>query len=133
MEKVELKQAKDEFKRWFDAKKLPEYLLEKKADDKDVIIAAIQSGNLVLNDENTFTQVLNFPIKDGQVAELTFAFRITEGELAAASKGLRPDDLIGQLPIAYVAALTSQNRGVIRAMDTVDLNVGKAIASFFSI
>lgn len=132
MEKLSLKQSQEEFNKWFEAKKLPLSLLEKKADDKEVIISAIQEGYLILNDNNTFTQTLKFPIKEGQLTELTFAFRITEGEFAAASKGIKVDELIGQLPIAYISALTGENRGIIRALDTVDLNVGKSIASFFS-
>lgn len=132
MEKISLEQAEKEFMSWFEAKKLPEYLLNKKSDDKEVIISAIQSGNLILDEENCFTQVLKFPTNNG-LSELKYAARITEGELAAATKGIKIDDLIGQMPIAYVATITKKSRGEIRALDTVDLNIGKAIVSFFSI
>lgn len=130
MEKVTLEQAKKEFETWFEAKRLPSYLKDKKSDDIDVIVNAIQEGNLVLNEDNTFTQVLAFPTE--RVSELKYRFRVSEGELAAGLKGIKVDDLVGQMPIGYVSVLTGEVRGNIRALDTADLTVGKAIAAFFS-
>lgn len=125
--------AKAEFMRWFEAKKFSKRVLEKHDDDMEAIVDAIQQGILVLNEDMTFTHKLQFPLQSGEVSELTYKFRITEGELAASMKGLKTDDFIGQMPIAYVSALTGQNRGIIRALDHVDISLSKHIAAFFSV
>jgi len=127
--------AEQEFSKWFEAKKLPKKLLEKNADDKEAIISSIEEGVLSLNDDLIFTQKLNFPIKQGDsiITELSFKFRVTEGELSAAMSGIKADDLIGQIQICYLSALTGVSRGIIRTLDPTDSYVGKKIAAFFFI
>lgn len=130
MEKVKYETAKDEFQKWADSKKLSAKMIEKHADDAEAIVDAIQEGNLVLNeDDNSFTQKLLFP--KGEVNDLVYPNRINEGVLGAATKGIKTDDLIGQMSICYVAALTGKDRGTIRSLDSTDLALGKHIAAFF--
>lgn len=130
---VTFEQAQEEFKSWAAEKRISDKVIEKHADDAEAIIDAIQNGVLVLNEDNTLTQKLEFSVKDGQVKELIYKSRITEGELAASTRGIKTDDLIGQFSLCYVAALTGQDRGTIRALDSVDVSLGKHIAAFFSI
>lgn len=128
--------AEKEFMGWFEAKKLPKNLLEKNADDKEAIINAIMEGILVLDEDNCFIQKLNFPVEipnSEVIKELKFAFRITEGVLAASLRGIKTDDLIGQMSLAYVATLTGQPKSIIRALETSDSYLGKKIAAFFFI
>lgn len=127
--------AEKEFMQWFEAKKLPKNLLEKNSDDKEAIVNAIEEGKLVLNEDNTFTQKLSFPVSfgDTSISELTFKFRVQEGELAASMRGIKTEDLIGQISICYVSVLTGQNKGIIRALDPSDSYLGKKIAAFFFI
>jgi hypothetical protein len=127
--------AEKEFMQWFEAKKLPKNLLEKNSDDKEAIVNAIEEGKLVLNEDNTFVQKLSFPVSfgDTSINELTFKFRVQEGELAASMRGIKTEDLIGQISICYVAVLTGQNKGIIRALDPSDSYLGKKIAAFFFI
>lgn len=134
MNKVTREIAEQDFMSWFEAKKLPQFMLEKHADDKEAMISAIMTGNLVLNEDFTFTQKLNFPVKGSnmEVSELKYAFRISEGVLAASLRGIKTDDLIGQMPIAYISALTNEQKGTIRALDQIDSQLGKNIAAFFS-
>lgn len=133
MKVISLEQAQKEFQKWADAKRLSEKVIEKHIDDKEAMVDAIMNGNLILNEDNTLKQILEFPVKDGQVKELVYKFRITEGELAASTRGIRTDDLIGQFSLCYVAALTGQDRGTIRVLDSVDVSLGKHIAAFFSV
>jgi hypothetical protein len=134
-EKVTKAIAEDEFLQWFKAKKLPNYLLEKNADDKEAIVNAIVDGMLSLNEENCFIQKLNFPVlmPSETISELKFAFRVPEGVLSASLKGIKTDDLIGQMALAYVSTLTGQTKSVIRALDPSDSYLGKKIAAFFFI
>lgn len=134
MEKIDLKTAKAEFDKWAEAKKLSKKILEKHKDDEETIIDAIQEGVLVLDEELMFTQYLNFPIEKISLTQLTYPLRITEGELSASTKGIRGvDDLIGQMAIGYVSALTGEVKSHIRALDSVDMAIAKAIAAFFSL
>lgn len=128
--------AEQEFMSWFEAKKLPKSLLEKNADDKEGIISAIEEGVLCLNpDDNTWTQILRFPITVGNevIKDLKFKFRVQEGELSSSMRGIKTEDLIGQISICYIAVLTGQNKGIIRSLDPADSWVGKKIAAFFFI
>jgi hypothetical protein len=134
--KVTREIAEAEFMEWFEAKKLPKNLLDKNADDKEAIISAIEEGVLSKDEDNKFIQALNFPVDNGsgeKIAQLTFAFRVSEGVLAASMKGIKTDDLIGQISICYVSVLTGQNKGIIRALDPSDSYLGKKIAAFFFI
>jgi hypothetical protein len=127
--------AEEEFTRWFEAKRLPNSLLDKNQDDKEAIISAIQDGRLYLNENNEFIQKLLFPVETGSqsVSELKYRFRVSEGELAASTRGVKPDDLIGQLSICYISTLTGLQKGIIRSLDPADSLVGKKIAAFFFI
>ena len=134
--KVTREIAEKEFMEWFEAKKLPVNLLDKNADDKEAIISAIEEGILSKDEDNKFTQILNFPIDNGsgeKLSKLEYAFRVSEGVLAASMKGIKADDLIGQIAICYVSVLTGQNKGIIRALDPSDSYLGKKIAAFFFI
>lgn len=127
---MNLELAKEEFDKWAESKKLSAKMIEKHNDDAEAIIDAIQEGNLILNEEDySFTQKLLFP--KGEISELKFPNRINEGVLGAATKGIKSDDLIGQMSICYVSALTGKDRGTIRSLDSTDLALGKHIASFF--
>ena len=128
---VSLEQAEKEFLGWFEYKKLPKRMLEKKADDKEVIIDAIMEESISIDPESyEIKQVLKFPKE--QIKELSFKPRVTEGVLASATRGIKIDDLIGQMPICYISAITGTDRALIRSMESVDTVVGKSIAAFFS-
>ena len=134
MEKINYKQAKAEFDRWVEAKKLSSKTLEKHRDDEETIIDAIQEGYLVLDEDLNLIQELKFPIEKAGITQLQYPLRITEGELAASTKGIRGiDDLVGQMVIGYVSALTGIVKGHIRILDPVDMSIAKAIAAFFSL
>ena len=131
MSKLSLELAKEEFNKWAESKKLSAKILEKHDDDAEIIIDAIQEGILVLDEENCFIQTLQFP-KEG-LQSLKYKNRVTKGELAASTKGIKTDDLIGNMSICYISCLTGENRGMIRALDSVDSSLGEHIAAFFLI
>jgi hypothetical protein len=131
MSKFPLEDAKLEFSKWAESKKLSNKILEKHDDDSEIIIDAIQEGILVLDEENNFIQTLQFPKEKLQT--LKYKNRVTKGELAASTKGIKTDDLIGNMSICYISCLTGENRNDIRTLDSVDSSLGEHIAAFFLI
>jgi hypothetical protein len=131
MSKFPLEDAKLEFSKWAESKKLSNKILEKHDDDSEIIIDALQEGILVLDEDNCFVQTLQFP--KGELTSLKYKNRVTKGELAASTKGIKTDDFIGNMSICYIACLTGQNRNDIRLLDSIDCSIGEHIAAFFLI
>jgi len=127
--------AQTEFNKWFDTKNLAQKLHEKNADDEEAIIDAIIAGDLILNDDFSFTQKLKFPVQMNETEkldELKYAYRISDGIMSAAIKGNDAKDMMG-IAQSVISALTGQVKGTIKALDTVDSGLGKHIAAFFLI
>ncbi len=133
MNKIDFETASNEFKRWAEAKRIPENAMKKHEEDSEAIIEALQNGYLMLDEENCFIHKLAFPLKNGEISELKYKFRVSKGELSASVRGLRSDNLIGEMAICYVSCLTDQQRGIIRAMDSTDSSLAEHIAAFFLI
>ncbi len=128
--KVSEEIARKDFERWFESKKLPE---TKRKNEYEVLeqelIEAIMDGSLIVNEDNTLTLKLAWPLTSPNAVEsLNFVHRIQTGELQ--SKTAYAKDQSGKL-IATVAALTGQVGGVIRALDPVDFGRAGAIAAYF--
>lgn len=134
MIKVDFETANKEFKRWAEAKRIPNKALQKHEEDAESIIEAIQYGYLMLDDDLNFVHKLAFPLKgDTEVTELKYKFRVSKGELSASTRGLRADNLIGDMATCYISCLTDQPRGIIRALDSTDSGLAEHIAAFFLI
>jgi hypothetical protein len=131
MTKVNLEVAKAEFEKWVEAKKIPEKAIEKHEDDAEYIIDAIQSGVLTIDDDFTLVHKLEFP--KGELSQLRYKPRVSKGELSASTRGLKADNLIGEMAICYISCLTGESRGAIRSLDSVDSSLGEHIAAFFLI
>jgi hypothetical protein len=129
--------ANSEFQKWADAKRLPQSALNKHEEDKEIIIEAIQKGYLSLDDELCFVHKLSFPLninsEGDKLSELRYKFRVTKGELSASTKGLRADNLVGEMSTCYISCLTEQPRSLIRALDSTDSGLAEHIAAFFLI
>jgi hypothetical protein len=130
MQKVTESIAKKEVEKWLDFKKVSSRKREEYKAYIEALTYAVQDGDLILNEDNSFTQVLKFPLGDGSVKELTYKPRVTVSELRDATKGLAAGDAEGRLA-AYCAALTNQPKGVFYGLDSEDNGIAQAIAIFF--
>ena len=129
--KVSREKAVEELERWLNAKKITGNKRKSNEDIEEELIDAIEEGYLVLNEDNSFTYKLKFPL-DGEnpITELKFAFRVKIGVLNAKLRGIKIDDLSGRIQ-TYIAVLTDQPKGLIGALDTSDNSIASAIATYF--
>ena len=134
MSKVDLKTASDEVDKWLDYKRLNDKKRESRKEQIETLLDAIADGNLILNEDNTITYKLAFPIEDQNgspaLTELKFKPRIASGDVDNYLKGIKPSDADGRLR-AYISCLTGVSSGLIKKLDTVDTDVPQAIALFF--
>ena len=138
--KISDEQARQELKAWYERKKFSKTKLKAVAfaenpdspTAEDILADAISEGALVIGDDGSLTLQLEFPTLDGEgISGLKFKARMTLGEKTEATKGLKPDDGEGRL-LAYIAKLTNQPLGVIKALDAgVDFERAGAIAVYF--
>lgn len=131
MEKISREVAINEFERWFESKKLPQ---TKRGGDMEAVenelIEAICDGRIIITDNFEIKQTLVFPIKNGELTDLTFVHRIPTGELQAKTAYVKKDDNQGRIT-ATIAALTKEVGGTIRALDTADFSLASCIATYF--
>lgn len=126
--------ATTEVNSWLDYKKVNDKKRETYKDNIDTLIEAVMDGSLVLDSETKILkQTLRFPIgedKDVAVSVLEFKPRLKVSTVHAHLQGVKSTDADGRL-CAYMAALTSKPKELLKAMDTEDYNVGMGIAIFF--
>lgn len=132
---VSMDVAQKEVEKWLDFKKTSPSNRETNSDMIEVLADAISEGVLVLDtEEYFFTQKFKFPIADDNgntvLSELKYKPRITESQLLPFLKGVKPTDIRATIN-GYVCALTGQNSGMIRKLDTEDKRIPNAIAIFF--
>lgn len=132
MGKISREQAETEVKAWLDHKCVSEKRRESKKDAIENLIGAIEDGSLTMDQTNfKLTQRLLFPFKNEKsVDELVYLPRITVDAVQKSMGGIKADDLHGMVK-AYVAALTTQPKAIISALDTEDYEVAQKIAIFF--
>lgn len=129
MAKTNQELAYKEVKAWLDYKKVPSRTRESNLDSIELLEDMICEGHLTI-DQTDFkiTHKLLFPI--GEEKELVYVPRLNDLMLDKPMKGVKSNDANGMLR-AYVCALTDQNSGIIKAMDSQDKKVAMAIAVFF--
>lgn len=117
---------------WLDHKKTGAKKRESLAENIEELISYLEDGTIRLNRETLeFIQELKFPVgSKGQIRELVFKPRIPLSTINSTLKGLKPNDSSGRV-IAYISALTGQNKAVISELDTEDNSVGQTLAVFF--
>ncbi len=121
-----------EVEKWLSAKKIPVSDREKKKEQIETIVAAIQDGRLTLETNLMFKQTLLFPIGSSEkpIEELTYLNRITQESINIRTKNVSPGDLDGRIK-AYAAALTRQPDAIIGKLDSADLSLCESIVNFF--
>jgi hypothetical protein len=131
MEKVVKEVAFEEVEKWLDHKKISDKKRESYKEQVDLLVESISDGYLSLNDDFTFTQKLKFPISNQiSTSQLTYKPRLKMSEIHRRLEGVKTSDSDGRV-CAYIAALTSQPKEVIKELDTVDYEIGQAITIFF--
>lgn len=121
--------AIEEVNKWLDFKKVKE---KKRVAYKDAIEGladAISEGSLILNEDFTFTQTLDFPVgADKQFKTLNYKARIDVATIQKYMNGVSTGD--GRI-LATIAALSGQAKEVVSKMDTEDYSVASSVAIFF--
>lgn len=131
MNKVAREVAEKEINQWLDYKNIKEGKREAFKDSIGRLVEAVMDGCLTLREDKVLVQSLGFPTEgEAPVSELEYKPRIRVGAVQNHLKGVKADDADGRL-VAYVAALTSKPKEVIKALDTEDFNISQAIAIFF--
>ncbi len=137
-QKITLEKASEEVESWLDYKKISAQKRKSFEEQIEILQEAICEGSLVLQkggedeaDSFKFVQTLKFPFgKDVTISELTYRSRIGVATVHLHLKDVKSTDADGRL-LAHVAALTSQNRELLKKMDTADYTTASAIAMFF--
>ena len=127
MNKLSKDIALSEFEKWYEYKKLPEYLREEKRDDENQIISAFMDGRLVMTEDFELKQTLLFPVNDS-LTELTFAPRLKVIDLQKVDKATSQG--VGSI-VKLAEALTGQPGGLIRNLDSIDFSLTKSICNYF--
>ena len=132
--KINTETAQSELNKWLDFKNVKEKKRIEYATFGENIIEAIESGNIVLNEKSEIEYTLNSPIlaESGTVIldKLTFKPRLRVAELNAKLKGVVATDADARV-MAYIAAATEQNTGLLSKMYTDDYSVCQSIIMYF--
>lgn len=130
MDSVSREKATEEVEGWLDKKKVYPSTREAQKDSVDLLIEAIMSGDLTLDTlKNEFVHKLLFPLDDGP-KELRYKARLNDKMLKPYLQGVKSTDADGRLA-AHTAALTSQPKAIIEALDSADKKIMMSIAVFF--
>ena len=123
--------AQIEVEKWLDHKKIGSKKRELQKDNIDTLIDAIAEGALVLKDDCTLVHTLKFPT-DGELSikVLEYKPRIKMETIQVHLQGVKAADADGRVN-AYIAALTSKPKDLIKKLDTEDYSICQSVAIFF--
>ncbi len=134
MAKVDKEVAVAEVNTWLDYKKVNDQKRETYKDNIEALVNAVMDGNLSLKEDKTFVHALKFPIEstDGKPAFETFEYkpRLKMETIHLHLQNVKAGDADGRV-CAYVAALTSKSKDIVKKLDTEDYSIAQAIAIFF--
>lgn len=129
MEKVNFETATQEVEKWLNYKKVKPSRRESLRSFIDILVEAVQLGQLTLGENHEWIMALDFPI--GEIKELTFKPRITDAELSNYKRNVKGVDAFDTQQLVLLCGLTTQMAGTIRNLDTADRAVADAIVLFF--
>lgn len=128
---VSKEKAEEEVQSWLDFKKVSDSDREEHADYIKALANYISCGDLVLNEDKSFTHKLKFPIGVGEaITHLTYKSRMNSQQLKPYLSGVKTGDSNGLIN-AHICALSGENAGVIGALDKEDIKIARAIVVFF--
>lgn len=130
MAKVEFELATAEVEKWLDYKRIPNKKREALSSMKDNMVDQVMEGNLIVNDDFTLTQIIQFPEDCGK-QELTYKARITTFDMDAHKRIVKGDDWTDNSTRA-IMALTGQPLNVVKKLDSsTDRALAESITTFF--
>ena len=126
-------QARKELDEWFKSNRIRKKTIEAESNEDaiELLTDSIYEGTLIINEDNTLTHNLIFPI-EGDITTESFTYKnsMTVGDTIKATSGIKASDAFGML-LGYVSFLTGQTKGVIKAMKTIDYKISQSIVIFF--
>jgi hypothetical protein len=131
MNVVNKETATREVESWLDFKKVGAKRRETYKENIDTLVSSIEEGVLSLSENKEFIHELKFALNgEVPISTLKYKPRITVESVQMHMQGVKSSDLQGMI-CAYVAALTTQPKGVIKHLDTEDQSIAQSIAIFF--
>ena len=130
MELVSRDLAEQDINKWLDDKRVRVRKREENQETIESLIDAACDGALSYDEEKKILKYkLSFPIgEEGKITTLKFKLRISVGEMHKNLNGAKTGD---ERVLAYMCALTGQNSGIIKKMDTADYSLASGIVIFF--
>ena len=134
MGKVNAETAMKEVHQWLEHKKVDDDVIEANKDNIETLAKHISNGNLIVDESFNLVYTLKWPIEDqdgGIVCDkLVFKPRLKVGDIQTRTANIKATDAFALIS-AYVSALTSQNTGIIKQLDSGDYKTAQAIVTFF--
>lgn len=131
MGKIVYEVAEAEITKWLDKKKVLPKTRDKHKEHIETLTNAIEEGHLSFDeDSGEFIHKLLFSLGEGAISELRYKCRINHNSMKPNLKGIDPTNVDDRL-LALIATLTTQPRGIISALDSVDNDIARSIAIFF--
>jgi hypothetical protein len=133
--KVSRDAAEQDVSNWLDYRKMNDSKRESLQKDViDPLIAAVEEGLLVVNDDFTLTQKFKFPIMDKDnavdLSSVTYSARLQYRDVKRHLKNIKSDDGIGMIH-AHRCGLTDQPMAKVELFDLSDLGIARIVASLF--
>lgn len=125
---LDYKTAKKHVNDWLDKKKVKPNKRENFDDNIEELVAAFQTGQLILNDNDQIEMNLSFEV--GHVEKLTFKTRLSYKEKRPHLRKVKPGDIRGTM-VGTACALTNESVGIIEGLDSEDFDIVSSIALFF--
>lgn len=126
--KVDPAIANTEVSEWLDHLRITPGLRQTHKDMIDTLVEAVSLGMVEINEDQTLTQNLQFPV--GEITQLKYKNRLNDFMLEPYLKGVKASDGDGRI-LAYKAALTSTLKSVLQKLDSSDQRVANSIVVFF--
>jgi hypothetical protein len=122
--------AESEVKSWLEFKKVKADKIERFSKTIESLVGAIMDGSLILDDDKTFIQKLDFPVgAEGAVKELRHKARVSAGQIKINTTGAYSDG-DGRI-IGIISAVTGLPKNIIENLDTEDYAIAGNISLFF--
>jgi hypothetical protein len=129
--KIAIEVATQEVEKWLDYKKISDNKRGVREENIKALIEGVSEGILVLNEDFSFTHTLKFQIEgELPITKLSYKPRLKVASVHNHMQGVKASDGDGRV-CAYVAALSSQPKEVIKHLDTEDYAIATAVAVFF--
>ena len=132
MLKVTREIAQKEVDGWLDYKKIRPSQREAHKEIIETLVEEVSEVTLEIDSTKfTITHNLLVPIgENDSLKKVEYRARLNDNLLEPFMKGVKPSDFIS-VGLAYIAALTNVNKGILSRMDSADMRIAKGIMVFF--